>query len=107
VRVFSVSRYSNDANLTLMPKFSIKDLLLGATIAAIGFAMVGIGFRFAVPNDPRHAGTQAYLLGAGGLLIGSGLAYPLGKGGTPFLLICGVIAMLIVIYIFTLMGSLP
>jgi hypothetical protein len=90
-----------------MPKFSIKDLLLGATIAAIGFAMVGIGFRYAIPHDVKNAGTQAYILGAGGLLIGSGLAYPFGKGGTPFLLICGVIAMLIVIFVFTSMNLLP
>jgi hypothetical protein len=88
-----------------MPKFSIKDLLLGATIAAIGFAMVGIGFRYAVPHDVKNVGAQAYILGAGGLL--SGLAYPFGKGGTPFLLICGVIAMLIVIFVFTSMNLLP
>ena len=93
--------------LIAMPKFTLKDLLLGATLAAIGFAMVGIGLRYAVPHDVKHAGSQANLLGAGGLLIGSGLAYPFGKGGTPLLLICGVIAMLIVIFVFTSMNLLP
>jgi hypothetical protein len=94
--------------LTVMPKFTIKDWLLGSTLVAIGLAMVVTGYHYAPPHDVKRAGTQAYLLGAGGIMIGSGLAYPFGKrGGTPFLLMCGIIAMLIVIFVFNSMNSLP
>jgi hypothetical protein len=90
-----------------MPKFTIKDLLIGSTLVAIGLTMVVIGFHLAPPHDVKRAGTQAYLLGAGGILLGSGLAYPFGKGGMPFLLVCGIIAMLIIIFVFNSMSSLP
>lgn len=90
-----------------MLRFTIKDLLLSFTLAAIGLAMIAMGFHFAAPYDVKRAATQAYLLGAGGLLLGAGIAYPFGKkGGTPFLLMCGVIAMLIIVFIFNSMNSL-
>ena len=48
-----------------MPKFTIKDLLIGATLTAVGLGMVDFGVHYTPPHDVKRAGMQAYLLGGG------------------------------------------
>ena len=95
-----------NARLIVMPKFTIKDLLVSFTLVAIGLTMVVLGFHLAPsrretsrhpslsPRGRRHPPQPR-----------PGL--PLGKGGMPFLLVCGIIAMLIIIFVFNSMSSLP
>ena len=60
-----------------MPRFALKDLLIGMTITAIGLGVL----VFAETLAPHHQiapykGLQAGLVGGGVMTLGNGIAYP-------------------------------
>ena len=60
-----------------MPRFSVKDILRGMTLASIGFGMLAVAFNAQIP--PTSKGpmwVQAFLVAFGGMLVGYGLAFP-------------------------------
>ena len=75
-----------------MPRFALKDLLIGMTIIAIGLGIL----VFAETLAPHHQiapykGLQAGLIGGGVMTVGSGIAYPFKR---PWIgLAIGVILM--------------
>jgi hypothetical protein len=60
-----------------MPRFSLKDILLGITAASIGFGMLAVAFHGGVPAASEKISVgQAFLVAFGGALAGYGLAFP-------------------------------
>jgi hypothetical protein len=60
-----------------MPRFSLKDILRGITLASIGFGMLAIAFRGDVQPAPGALPWwQVSLAAFGGMLVGYGLAFP-------------------------------
>jgi hypothetical protein len=60
-----------------MPRFSLKDILRGITLASIGFGMLAVAFNGRIlPTSKEHMLVQAFLVAFGGMLVGYGLAFP-------------------------------
>jgi|SRR4051812_8860670 hypothetical protein len=60
-----------------MPRFSLKDILRGITLASIGVGMLAVVFNEqSLPTSKQFLLLQALLVGFGGMLVGYGLAFP-------------------------------
>lgn len=60
-----------------MPRFTVKDMLRGLTLASVGFGMLALAFgQFAEPATKELKLLQAFLVGFGGMFIGYGFAFP-------------------------------
>jgi hypothetical protein len=60
-----------------MPRFSLKDILRGITLASIGFGMLAVAFT--TEHPPTSKGSmwvQEFLVTFGGMLVGYGFAFP-------------------------------
>jgi hypothetical protein len=75
-----------------MPRFSLKDVLIGVTAASIGFAMLAIAFHqpTRLPDQPISPG-EAFLVAFGGVLAGFGLSFPIKW--PPNRMICSMVGM--------------
>lgn len=61
-----------------MPRFSLKELLLGMTAVAIGCGMLATGLRIDVRQASRELlSTRAFLIAFGGTALGFGLSFPI------------------------------
>jgi hypothetical protein len=75
-----------------MPRFSLKDILRGITLAALGFGMLAAAFNGVIlptSNEPSLA--RAFLVAFGGIFIGYGLAFPLKY--PPYQMILAMVGM--------------
>jgi hypothetical protein len=60
-----------------MPRFSLKDILRGITLASIGFGMLAVAFNSRVlAASKQQMLVQAFLVAFGGMLVGYGFAFP-------------------------------
>jgi hypothetical protein len=60
-----------------MPRFSLKDVLRGMTLASIGFGMLGVAFNGQIlPTSKGAMFVEAFLVAFGGMLVGYGFAFP-------------------------------
>lgn len=60
-----------------MPRFSVKDMLRGLTLAAVGFGMLAIVFNRSTPPESKELKLlDAFLVGFGGMFVGYGFAFP-------------------------------
>ena len=61
-----------------MPRFSLKDILRGITLASIGFGMLAVAFNGRIlPTSRQHMFAQAFLVAFGGMFVGCGFAFPI------------------------------
>ena len=61
-----------------MTKFSMKDMLRGMTMAAVGLGMISIVLSSTSGPAPyEHEPWQMVLVSFGGMLVGYGLAFPI------------------------------
>jgi hypothetical protein len=75
-----------------MARFSLKDVLRGITLAAIGFGMLAAasnGVVLPVSNEPSLA--RAFLIACGGMMLGYGFAFWIKW--PPYQMICAMIGM--------------
>lgn len=76
-----------------MLRFSLKDILRGTTLIAIGCGMLAIASHGAVlASAEANSLPHAFLVAFGGLLIGYGVAFPLKW--PPHQMISGLIGMI-------------
>ena len=60
-----------------MPRYSLKSALVGLTVAAIGFGMLGIAFQRGAPGVVREVSFgHAMTVAIGGAFVGLGLSFP-------------------------------
>jgi hypothetical protein len=63
--------------IAAMPRFSLKDVLRGMTLASIGFGMLAVAFNAQIPPTSKgQMFVQAFLVAFGGMLVGYGFAFP-------------------------------
>jgi hypothetical protein len=61
-----------------MPRFSLKDILRGTTLAALGLGMLAVAFEANLrPTSKALKLQQDLLVAFGGMLVGYALAFPL------------------------------
>ena len=67
----------SSARMASMPRFSLKDILRGITLASIGFGILAVAFHHPfLPTSKGQMLAQAFLVGFGGMLVGYGFAFP-------------------------------
>ena len=59
-----------------MPRFAVKDMLRGMTLAALGFGMIAIVLNGTIQPPSRPTFLQTFLVTFGGMFIGYGFAFP-------------------------------
>jgi hypothetical protein len=75
-----------------MLRFSLKDILRGTTLIAIGCGMLAIAnHRATVPGAKEVSLAQAFLVAFGGMLTGYGVAFPIKY--PPYQMICAMLGM--------------
>lgn len=75
-----------------MPRFSLKDILRGMTLASIGCAMLAIALRgYTWPTTQGWLLLRGFLIAFGGTFVGYGLAFPIKY--PPHQMMFGMIGM--------------
>jgi hypothetical protein len=79
-------------------QFSLRDLLLGMTIASIGLAMVYLAAHI-TPTNHGHRGIKGLLAGGGSVLIAQGVCTPIRERRWIVAAACAVAAFIVGMFV--------